>query len=650
MDSDQVVKLVGERITFGRSNSNDVVLDDPNVSRFHAEILARGDVVELRDLDSKCGTRVNGRPTTRTAIENGAKIGIGPFQLVFDGSTFVRRDQRGALHLEARDVSFSVDGKELVKRASLRVQPGELVGIIGESGSGKTTLLKALAGVTLPTAGSVSLNGEPVTSRLTDIGYVPQEDIVHRLLTVREALGYAARLRLPHDTESADVTAAVDRVLAELSLEGQANTRIDSISGGERKRTGVASELLNRPSILFLDEPTTGLDPALESQMMHLFRNLAGKGSRAVVVVTHATKNLALCDKLVVIGRGGELCFVGSPDEALEFFGVDAYDDVYIALARKPAVEWRREFERRRGSATPAGDQEAAPSQPGPTGSPRAKQRTGRQLAVLTERYLRLLARDGRNLAILLGQVPIIALATAFLFQSGLFGRADAGLTPEPGSPDQAVQLLFILATTAIWFGAIDAAREIVKERSIAAREAAVGVRPSAYLASKAIVLFGLAALQTTIMAFFVFAIRPLDESPAAYASVLGLLILTSIVGVGMGLLISAAASSQDQATSFIPLALIPQLLFAGALVPVERMSEPVSALSAAFFDRWSLSGLGNAVDMNGRIAADPRFAEVSGYGTAFFDVPASAASLVLVAFLVAFMAGAALLLARRSE
>lgn len=646
-DRHQTVTLQGERLTIGRSNSNDVVLDDTNVSRFHAEIVPRGDVLELRDLDSRCGTRLNGRPVKRAILEGKSEIGVGAYRLQFDGSSFVPRNERGALRLDATAVSVTVDGRQILRSASFRVVPGELVAIIGESGSGKTTLLKVMAGVAAPTEGHVTLNDEPVTARLTDIGYVPQQEIVHPLLTVDEALGYAARLRLPHDMEPVDRKATIERVLSELSLEGSSATRIGDLSGGERKRAGVASELLNRPSMLFLDEPTTGLDPALESQMMELFRNLARPGSRAVVAVTHATKNLGLCDKLAVVGRGGELCFFGRPEAGLRFFGVDAYDDIYTALVHRPARAWRTEFEAERAEA-PAAPPRSTP-EPGPAGSPRARQRGGPQLRVLVGRYLRLLARDGRNLAILLGQVPIIAVGIAFLFEAGLFGRADVGIAPEPGSPDEAVQLLFVVATTAIWFGAIDAAREIVKERSITAREAAIGVSWSAYLASKAIVLFGLAALQTALLAFVVFTIRPLEESPDVYVTVPGLLILTSFVAVSMGLAISALASSQDQATSFIPLALIPQLLFAGAIVPIERMSEPIAALASAVFGRWSLAGLGNAIDLNSRIAADPRFAEVSGYGEAFFDVSPRSVSLILLGFLIAFLLTAFIVVRRNA-
>lgn len=647
-DAEQVVRLTGERLTMGRSNSNDIVLDDVNVSRFHAEIVASGDVLELRDLHSRCGTRLNGRPIKNTVIRNGAEVGIGPYRLRFDGSAVSRENQRGTLKLEARDVSFRADTKTILNKVSLDVAPGELVAIIGASGAGKSTLLKTLAGVIKPSAGQVTLNGDPVTARLTDVGYVPQDEIVHGLLTTSEALTYAARLRLPDDTEPRLLQAIVRRVVSELSLDGRENTRIDSLSGGERKRVGVGSELLNRPSLLFLDEPTTGLDPELESQAMALFRDLADPTERAVVLVTHATKNLDLCDRLAVMGRGGELTFFGTPQNALEFFGVGAFDDIYAALGTTPATTFRERYQRELADPEPEEPALEGPA-PGPTGSPRAKLGLLPQSAVLTGRYLRLLLRDQRNLLILLGQVPLIAFAIGLLFETGLFDQA-GGFGPQvkPGNADEQVQLLFLLVTTAIWFGSIDGSREIVKERSVAAREFDIGVRIEAYMASKALVLFGLAGVQTVALCLFVFLLRPLGESPATYLVVVSLLVLTSFAAVGVGLLVSAAVSTEDQATSFIPLTLIPQLLFAGAIVPVARMVEPIASLSYVVPARWSLAGVGAAIDMNDRLAGNRKLANFAGYGTDFFGIEPPRAAAVLVLFLIVSFTGAAILASRR--
>ena len=317
----RTVAFNGKRMTIGRDERNDVVLADPNVSRFHAEVDGGRGAIELVDLASRNGTRLNGEVVERARLHADSEIGIGPFRLVFDGRSFVARDGHGAMRLVAEGLAMRVRDKQILAPTDLAIEPGEFVALIGESGAGKTTLLKALAGVNAPSEGHVTVNGEPVATRLTDIGYVPQDEIVHARLQVREALGYAARLRLPQDVADSEIDAAVERVTGELSLEEHADTLIGSLSGGQRKRAGVAAELLNRPSLLFLDEPTTGLDPGLETQMMQLLRDLAERG-RAVAVVTHATKNLALCDRVVVMGRGGELTFHGAPDDALRFFGV----------------------------------------------------------------------------------------------------------------------------------------------------------------------------------------------------------------------------------------------------------------------------------------------------------------------------------------
>jgi ABC transport system ATP-binding/permease protein len=632
-----VVRFDGRRLSIGRDPANDLVLDDPNVSRLHAEVVRSEGSVLLRDLSSRNGTRVDGERVERARLVAGSEIGIGPYRLVFDGTEFLARDDRGALRLDAERLSVRVRDKEILAETTLSIEPGELVVVIGESGSGKSTLVRALAGVSQPSAGVVTVNGEPVALRLTDIGYVPQDEIVHSGLTVREALGYAARLRLPGDATAADVQASVERVLGELSLESHADTRIGSLSGGQRKRAGVASELLSRPSLLFLDEPTTGLDPGLESRMMELLRSLAND-ARAVVVVTHATKNLRLCDRLLVMGRGGLLCFEGAPDEALGFFEVSDFDDIYTALDERPATTWHERFQAARQGLPEDPDEVRTVAPP----APRATRRDPEPLAhtgVLARRYGRLLLRDPRNLAILLAQAPVLGLLTAGLFKPGTFGPT--------GNPGDAAQLIFFLVVIVVWLGSIAAAREIIKERSVFLRERAVGVGLGAYLASKVGVLTVVSATQTALLAAVVFGLRPLDEPVKVYVEVLAILGVTGLVSVTMGLAVSAGVRSQEQATSLIPLVLIPQLLFGGAIVPVATMSAPLDTLSGLVYAQWSYAGIGTAIDMNGRIAAGGGRADV--FGTEFFDVAVGPAILVLLVFAVAFIALIAALLRRRA-
>jgi len=207
--------------------------------------------------------------------------------------------------------------------------------------------------------------------------------------------------------------------------------------------------------------------------------------------------------------------------------------------------------------------------------------------------------------------------------------------------------VLFLLTTVAVWLGAIAAAREIVKERAVVAREHAVGVAIPAYLASKVAVLGALVAAQIAALAAIVAALQPLHASGGPQLQALGLLVLTGLAAVALGLLLSALARSQDQATSFLPLLLLPQLLFAGAIVPASKMGPVLDAISHAMVARWSFSGVGTAMRMNSRLRSDPFDRVHSPYGDTFFTVRPATAALVLAGFAAAALALVALRLRR---
>jgi hypothetical protein len=263
------------------------------------------------------------------------------------------------------------------------------------------------------------------------------------------------------------------------------------------------------------------------------------------------------------------------------------------------------------------------------------------QLRLLTERYARLFARDRRSALLLLGQAPLLGLFDVALFHSGLFD-------PGRGHAREAATLLFLLAITVVWIGAIDAAPEIVKERAVVERESAIGVRLPAYLGSKAALLFGLLAVQVLVYSAVIFAFQPLHADAGTYLEVLALLVLTGFAAVAMGLLVSALAGTQQQAISLIPLAVIPQLLFAGMIVPLAQMPEPAHSLAYVISSQWSLASLGDAVDMNGLIAADPLYARVNPFGADFFDVSFVLGAAIQVAFALGFLGLVAMLLGRR--
>lgn len=469
-----------------------------------------------------------------------------------------------------------------------------------------------------PSEGKVTLEGDPVRAHQTEIGYVPQDEIVHPLLTVYEALSYAARLRLPDDTSDDEVEQAAAGVMDELGLRERANTRIANLSGGQRKRVGVGTELVNQPQLLFLDEATTGLDPILERRMMEMMRGLADRG-RTVITVTHATRNLDLCDEVIVMGEGGHLCFKGAPRDAREFFEVRATDEIYAALDRLPVVEWQRRWSH--WSSSPGGEEQHAAT--GTTSAPSAVRRDPvRQTAILSRRYFTIFLRDRRNLLLLVAQVPILAAAIAALYPKTVWGS---------GSGDDVSGIIFLIVTLAIWLGAIDSSREIIKERTVIEREAAVGVGRLPYLLSKAAVLSGLAVVQTLLLLLVIAVIRPGAPDEAA---LLGLVLVTTLTAAAMGLLISASVKTENQAVSLIPLALIPQLLFAGQIVPYASMAAPLKAISYVIFARWAFAGAGHSADIASRF---PPHQLATTFGHSFFSLPTVVTVCILVLFTALF-------------
>lgn len=613
--------------TIGRDPECDLVLDHPTISLHHAVLTSDGTTTKITDLGSAVGVRVNGSPVRRGRLRVGDQIAIGPYRIVFDGLELFERAVAMGLAIAASEVRVDVESATILHPTDLQLRAGELVAIIGESGAGKSTLLKALAGVSVPTGGQVLVGGEPVQVRQSEIGYVPQFDIVHDELTTTEALDFAARLRLPPDTAEHERLERVREVIAELGLSERADIRVSRLSGGQRKRVAVGVELLHRPGALFLDEPTTGLDPGLEHHMTALFRQLANSG-QTVALVTHATGSMNLYDRVIVMGRGGHLRFDGKPGELLDAFGVEQYDEIYGALERLPLSE-PVTTTHRAVPALPPIRRDALPT------TVRVRQPLSHQTRVLANRYALLVLRDRKHLRSALIQVPVLSAFTAILFSSTIFVKP-----PQPNYAGKAAQLVFLMVTIAIWLGSINAAREIVKERNVLGRELAIGVRLPAYLASKLIVLLAFAAIQIVLFALIVLILRPLHEPSSTVLELLFVLVLAGTIAVLLGLLVSAFAASEDQATAIIPLVLVPQLLFSGALVEVGEMQPIVKLLSVLVPSRWGFAAAGHVVQMQRRIDEDRVFSHISHYGHSFFSVTPIELLLIYAVFAAALAGG----------
>ncbi|HEX5501296.1 MAG TPA: FHA domain-containing protein [Thermomicrobiales bacterium] len=604
-------------LTVGRDPSNDVVLDHPQVSRHHARLALRPDGrLAVTDLNSTNGTFVDGRQLQGAAqLPASALLTFGPFQFVYEDGKLIRGSEDGTIRIDCLHVGKTVaQGRQLLHDLTFSILPREFVCIVGGSGAGKSTLLDALSGVRPANAGTVYYNNADYYGQMeayrSSIGYVPQDDIVPTELTVERALHYAARLRLPADMSPSEVKARVEEVLDDLGLAERRDMPIKHLSGGQRKRVSIGAELLSKPTLFFLDEPTSGLDPGLEGRMMALLRKLADQG-RTVVLITHATQNVDLCDNILFLAPGGHLAYYGPPREALAYFDAPKFADIYTAIDREPEpATWARRF-----AASPAferhvvarlsptllrggdgdGGAHAAARVAASARPPAARRVSSRhQFAILSQRYLETILRDRRNLLVLLAQAPLIALMVALVFRGRLF---DTAAVTAGGTGDNvgAQKVVFLLAMVAVWFGTSNAAREIVKEAAIYARERHVNLKLGPYVASKLAVLTLLSCLQDLVL------LIPLALTGATPAQLpllyLGL-VAGSVAGIGMGLAISAQAPNADRAASFVPLALIPQIIFTGVIVDVSGNAIG-RLLSYLMVTKWTFRALGATMQID---------------------------------------------------
>ncbi|MEM7285812.1 MAG: ATP-binding cassette domain-containing protein [Actinomycetota bacterium] len=538
-------------------------------------------------------------------------------------------DQTG---IRVHHVSRQRAGRTVVDDVSFSIRPGELVAIAGGSGAGKTSLLRTMAGLDSADAGQVHVDGVPVAGTDHGIGYVPQDDIIHMELPLRRTLDHAARLRVAGDVSAVDRDELVTRTLDRLALCDRDHVPVGDLSGGQRKRASIASELLTDPEVLFLDEPTSGLDPGTAASVMHHLRRLAEAGT-TVVMTTHAPADLARCDRLVMLTDGGRLAFDGPPTDALEWFGVTDLVHVYEVLATADPVEVAERF-RQRHPVPPVPFVERRP-----VASRGTKVGGVRQWLALTRRAGDLLVRNKLTLAILAGSPAMVVAMMAVLFRPGTFD-------PSVTTPVPAIQTLFWIAFASFFFGLTYGLLQIVGEFSVFRRERFNGLSVWAYVASKIVVLIPVLALVNVVM---LVVLRSLDRLPSlgagAWAELFVTLQLTAIAALAIGLLASAAVQNASQATMALPMLCFPQVLFAGAVVPVEEMATAGRIMSFGLIDRWSFEALGRTLDINALIGDD---VATAGYVPAFSGSPVTA-WLVMGGLALAATLATGAVLARRS-
>jgi ABC transport system ATP-binding/permease protein len=583
--------------TIGRALDNDIVIPDVLASRYHAYLTPTPIGTEIRDKQSINGTFVNGTRVGSALLKDGDVVTIGNVDLVFTGGILVRQTEAATRTggLEVRGVNFEIDGKRLLENIGLTARPGTLTALIGGSGAGKSTLARLIAGSTRPTSGSVTFEGhnihEQYASLRSRIGMVPQDDVVHRQLTVNQALGYAAELRLPPDTSKEDRAQVVAQVIEELGLTKHADTRVDKLSGGQRKRASVALELLTGPSLLILDEPTSGLDPALDLQVMKMLRQLADAG-RVVLVVTHSLSYLSLCDQVLLMAPGGKTAYCGPPREIGEAMGTTDWAEIFSSVGADPEAANRRFLAQ---ASPPLTVPEGA--KPADLGEP-AHTSVRKQFFTVARRQVRLIVAD-RAYFIFLALLPVVMglLSLTVPGKTG-FGVAD----PRGSEPTEPMTLLTLLTVGAVFMGTALTIRDLVGERPIFQREQAVGLSTTAYLGGKIAVFSLFAIVQAVVLTTITILGKGGPTRPAVmlgnatvelYVTVAAVCVAAAI----FGLVFSSFARSNEQIMPLLVVSLMAQLVFCGGLVPVTNriFLDQVSWLMPS---RWGYAASASTVDI----------------------------------------------------
>ena len=579
--------LGASRISIGRGKDNDIVLSHMGVSRRHALLEKAGDGYVISDCGSANGLLLNGRILYgKQALKDKDVIRILNSVFLFtNGGIFYKGSLQG-VNLRVRGMNKTVGkGKQILHDVNFDIESNEFVAIIGGSGAGKSTLMNAISGFDKKREGMVLFNGIPMDENFSVlkslIGYVPQEDIIYENLTLQRMLSYTAKLKMPKDMSKEEADRRIQDVLAMVELSEQKDTYIRKLSGGQKKRASIAVELLADPSLFFLDEPTSGLDPGTEKKLMGTLSRLSKSQGKTVIMVTHTTQSLDLCDKVIFMGQGGRVCFCGSCNEAKMFFDTDSLVDIYNKMAEKPD-EWAAQYAN------------CVPPEPVGLGgggtAPNKKKSSGiRQFGILTMRYAELMKNDLPRLLLLFLQPVLIGLLLGVVADGRVFEIYESTKS-----------ILFALSCAGIWIGLFNSIQEICKERVILKREYMGNLKLWSYALSKFAVQILVGAAQSAVMTgVFAFAVGLPERGillKAGFPEMFVTVWLTVTASMALGFILSALVRSGDKAMACAPFVLIVQLLFSGILFELKGLG---SKIAYATVSKWSVESLGSIAGLN---------------------------------------------------
>ncbi len=532
--------------------------------------------------------------------------------------------------LELKDVCFTIrkDGEDvnLVDHVSIQIPKGHFMAIVGPSGCGKTTLMKTIAGLNPESDGSLIWEGRNLSEdgdfSPSEIGYVPQFSIAFDPLTVDESVEAATRLRVKsRNTEELDHR--IDRVLDETGLGPISDRLVKVLSGGQKRRLGLAMELVSDPKILLCDEVTSGLDPRSEREIVRLLHDLSRKDGRIVLSVTHSLAHLELYDSILVLHEG-KVAFHGPPEQLNHYFSVTDTEEIYPKLSKQPSERWQNSWNKHRASyynmleknrlrLIESGDLRPSSVEPPAADDEKKESSTSTQetrLPGFLSQFATLLSRRWRIFFRDRGQVFLqLAILICFPLLVILFSEKASGnirhfsdmrqdniiqeikeqqsVRSDQAKVGSAVSgiIMFQVVLLAL-MGSNNSAREIAGERPIYEKEKFGGLRPTAYLASKIAFLSCIVIAQSLWMAFFVNLFGTFRGDFVQHAIFL-LLINASMTSICLA--ISAMMRTAEQA-SLLSIYLVGfQLPLSGAVL---ALPEHIEAFTRPFISAyWAWSG-----------------------------------------------------------
>ena len=563
-------------IIVGRDSSCDLRINDTRISRKHASIKKLSDYKFLiKDLGSLNGVYVNGSKLSGTkTISKKDNIFISKYLLKIDGKA---KDLSDELAISAIGIEKvypnQKKGKKALHKMDISVPSRSLLAIMGPSGCGKSTLLKSLNGESPPTKGRVLIFNQDLITNYeylkTQIGYVPQDDIVHKQLTVEQSLFFAAKLRIANISK-ADIKVKIDQILSELNISHIKNSLISDISGGQRKRVSIAIELLTDPMLLFLDEPTSPLDPQTIEDFLNILKKLSENGT-TVIMVTHKPEDLDYMDEVIFMAdnNGGKIVYYGDSTQYKDYFNVNNAVSVFSQISGNNSKKWVEKYSNPRPLSTTQDREKVLIN--------KSNQSPIEQFFWLTYRYFKIKTNDKVNTSIMLLQAPIIALLACLVFK------------------EVSLSVLFIMAVSAVWFGSTNAAREIVGELPIYKRERMYNLKLIPYIFSKITVLSFFSIIQSFVFIYILYFYYGDSDFDIFFNNPFSSFIWMSFLTISstfLGLLLSAIFDTSEKVLAVVPIVLIPQIMLAGLVAKIG--SKTVEFVSYMTFTRWGIEGFGN--------------------------------------------------------